>query len=142
MCVEKKKLQFSYLQANWCTNWFLICQLAQLNTQVHLPESRKGITSLEATFFTLPSPLSLTFFRDAGRTFQNSLTNSLPLRRLFWIISLAKYRNETRCSRCADLNDLSHVSTICLAFLRYEMHHRDKADNMLKEIVTKLNQTP
>lgn len=90
-------------------------------------------TSLATAFFPLSSPWSYTYLRAPGRTFQNSFTNSLPLRLLFCKISFAKYRNETRCSFCDELNNLSHVSTICLAFFRWEMHHFDKA-NLISKI--------
>jgi hypothetical protein len=49
------------------------------------------------------------------------------LRRLFCRMSLARYRKGTRCSLGASWNFCPHVSTISLAFFRWNIHQCDKA---------------
>ena len=74
------------------------------------------LTSLDATSFPRSSPFSLTFLSAPGRTFQNSSTNSVPLRLLFCKMSLARWRKGTFCSLLELWNCLSQVWTICSAF--------------------------
>lgn len=87
----------------------------------------KKFTNLMTAFFACSSPFSETSFRALGSTFQNSLTNSLPLRLLFCKISLARYRKDTWRSFWQLLKSFSHVSTTCLAFFRWKMHQCDRA---------------
>lgn len=87
----------------------------------------KQHTSRETTLFARSSPASMTPLSAAGRTFQNSATNSFPLRRLFCMMSLARYKNGTFCSFWAMWNCLSHVCTTSSAFCRWKMHQCDSA---------------
>lgn len=84
-------------------------------------------TSRRAALLPLSSPFSITSRSAPGRTFQNSLTNSNPFRRLFCRISFARYKKANRCSRGEQWNCLSHVSTTCFALYMWKIHQCDKA---------------
>lgn len=123
---------------NWI--WSILCFCYNSSMQLNLQARKKirllkEITSLDAAFFPFASPCSLTCLRAEGMTFQNSLTNSLPFRLLFCKMSLAKYRKATCCSFWADLNDLCHIPTICLAFFLCDIHKWDSADLGLRKSI-------
>lgn len=99
-------------------------------------KSKEGFTNLDTTFLPWSSPCSWTTLRAAGRTFQNSATNSFPFRLLFCRMAFARYKRGTFWTICALWNSLSHVATASSALLRWNMHQWDKAYYKVKATQT------
>lgn len=107
-----------------------------MNNQLfHLEYSCKPVeklTNLDTTVFPRSSPLSTTSLSAEGRTFQNSVTNSFPLRLLFCRMSFARYKRGTFRAISELRNCLSHVATTSSALLRWNIHQCDKAISEVK----------
>ena len=101
--------------------------------QNHLwQQIKEKLTNRNTTVCIRSSPFSMTSFKAPGRIFQNSATNSPPLRLLFCRISFARYSRGICCSFVRSRTCVSHVSTTRRAFFRWKMHQWERADLLLR----------
>lgn len=102
-------------------------QMHSLEAFEYLQTLWKRLTNLDTSRFPLSSFVAITSLSAAGRTFQNSITNSFPLRLLFCMMSFARYKRGILWTTSDLSNCFFHVETTCSALLRLNIHQCDKA---------------